>query len=310
MKSLPSGTYAALLTPATPQGLLDLDTFSRLVDFVVDRGVGGIVIGGATGEYPNFSVEDREKLIRHATAYAKGRFPVVAGIGCSSLAATLHLGRVAADAGCDGVLLAMPYFFRYEQGDLEAFSRTVSRECKLPSLLYHLPAFTNALTSENLAGLLKSEPHLAGVKDSSGVRTNLTLLSQARRERPFTLFVGNDALVLDALRAGWDGVISGIACFLPELLAALVDSFREADLEAAARRQAEVDRAIEEIVKLPTPWAIRIGLEVRGISTGPLPLPLSAERRAQVSAYREWLEEWLGHMTWLSAETASEESRR
>jgi 4-hydroxy-tetrahydrodipicolinate synthase len=298
MNPLPSGVYAALLTPVDGRGQLDLEALARLVEFVAERGVRGVVVGGATGEYPSFSVEEREGLIRHVTDSAKGRMPVVAGTGCTTLTDTVRLGRVAAETGCHSVLLAMPYFFRYQPEDLVAFSRTVSQASSLPCLLYHLPAFTNALTPDDLARVLESEPRIAGVKDSSGVRANLARLAEVRRRRAFSLFAGDDALALDALRAGWDGIISGIACFLPELMVRLEGSFRVSDGETAALCQADISRVIKEIVKLPVPWAIRIGLEVRGISPGPLPLPVSAERQSQIAAYREWLGGWLPTRSW------------
>ena len=43
----------------------------------------------------------------------------------------------------------------------------------------------------------------------------------------------------------------------------------------------------------PTPWAIRIGLEARGIPVGPLPLPASPGRQAQRAAYLQWVPAWL-----------------
>ena len=46
----------------------------------------------------------------------------------------------------------------------------------------------------------------------------------------------------------------------------------------------------------PTPWAIRIGLEARGIPVGPLPLPLSRDGRRRQAAYIEWVPGWLARV--------------
>ena len=35
----------------------------------------------------------------------------------------------------------------------------------------------------------------------------------------------------------------------------------------------------------PVPWGIRFGLAARGVPTGPMPLPLTAERRRQVEEF-------------------------
>jgi dihydrodipicolinate synthase/N-acetylneuraminate lyase len=98
---------------------------------------------------------------------------------------------------------------------------------------------------------------------------------------------------LRGLQAGWNGAISGVAGFCPELLVALYQSHVERRFDEAARLQVLLDELISQIAPLPTPWGIRVGLAARGIDTGPLPLPLSAARMAQVAAFQKWLPEWL-----------------
>lgn len=269
-----------------------------MIDFVSGRGVDGIVIGGATGEYASFSPEQRGRLIQEAAKRAKPGLVLLAGIGAQTLSDTLWLAELAADAGYRAVLLAMPYFFRYQQEDLLEYSKVVCDAVKLPCLFYHLPSFTNAVLLENLLRLLESDAGFAGIKDSSGESSHLTPLLEARSRREFDLFVGDDSLALDALAAGWNGVISGIACFLPELLVSLVDAHRAGDVETARSRQDDLDRVVEEVVNLPIPWAVRIGLEARGLSPGPLPLPLSPRRRGQVESFRSWCQQWLPQKTW------------
>jgi 4-hydroxy-tetrahydrodipicolinate synthase len=305
-KTLKRGVLAALVTPVDDQGRVDPRTFSRLIDFVAERGVDGVVIGGATGEYASFSCEQKGRLIQEAARQAACRFAVLAGIGAQTAQETLFLAGVAADSECRAVLLPMPYFFRYRQDDLREYCAVVGRASEVPCLLYHLPSFTNRLDLETVIELIESDADLAGIKDSSGDRENLAPLAKARIGKPFDLFVGDDSLALSALSAGWDGVISGIACFLPELLVRLAESFRAGDLEAARERQDELDQVIEELVKLPIPWAVRIGLEVRGISPGPLPLPLSPRRKQQVAAYRDWCRDWLQGKAWVQPLPASE----
>ncbi len=298
-KTLGRGVLAALATPVAADGDPDLAAFAAVVEFVTSRGVDGVVIGGATGEYAGFSLEQRAALVREAARLTPRPCAVLAGIGAQALPHTLRLAGLAADSGCAAVLLPMPGFFRYQQDDLLEYAGVVCGAVQLPCLLYHLPAFTNALELENLVRLLESDAGFAGIKDSSGDSSHLAPLVEARSRRPFDLFVGDDSLALKAIAAGWDGVISGIACFLPELLVSLVASYRAGDRHTARRRQDDLDRIIQEVVKLPIPWAVRIGLEVRGISTGPLPLPLSPRRCAQADSYRNWCREWLREKEWV-----------
>lgn len=292
MSSPISGVLAALVTPIDDAGRVDLATLDRVIEFVVERGVNGVVLGGGTAEYPHFELEDRTRITSRAVERMKGRGTVVTCVGTSSIHSTLRLARAAADSGSDFLLIPMPHFFRYEQQDLAAFCETVCRSVSTPCLLYNLPSFTNGLNVETAVHLLESIPNLVGMKDSSGEKSNLEPLAQARNRRGFSLFVGDDSLLLDALQAGWDGVVSGIACFVPELIAAVYRSHRAGNAGQAAAYQATLDDLIEQVVRLPIPWGVRVGLGARGIPNGPMHVPSSEERRRQMDELCDWLRRW------------------
>lgn len=292
MSSPASGVFAALVTPIDDVGRVDLAAFERAIEFVMERGVDGVVVGGGTAEYPNFEIEDRARLAARAVERMAGRGSVITCVGTASIHSTLQLANSAAEAGSDALLVPMPYFFRYEQHDLAAFCEHVCKFVSTPCLLYNLPPFTNGLDVETAVQLLESVPNLVGMKDSSGDKGNLDPLAQARRKRGFSLFVGNDNLLLDALRAGWDGVISGIACFAPELINAVYRSYKVGHEPQASAYQTALNALVEEIVRLPIPWGVRVGLAARGIPNGPMHLPPSQERCRQMEALSGWLSRW------------------
>jgi 4-hydroxy-tetrahydrodipicolinate synthase len=292
MSSPVSGVYAALITPIDDDGRIDAAAFDRVIDFVADRGVDGIVIGGGTGEYPHFEITDRAQLAAHAVQRMKGRGIVITCVGTSSIHSTIRLAKSAADSGSDALLVPMPYFFRYEQQDLAAYCERVCASVAAPCLLYNLPSFTNELRAETAIQLLKSIPNLVGMKDSSGETGNLEPLAAARAERKYSMFVGDDSLLLGALRAGWNGVISGIACFVPELIGAVYRSYSAGNHAQAAAYQEALDEVIEHVVQIPIPWGVRVGLKARGIPNGPMHVPPSGERLRQMDELGVWLNEW------------------
>ena len=287
---LPS-VLAALCTPIDDQGRPDYAAFDRVVDFVMDRGVEGIVLGGATAEFPHFSVDQRVALIGRAVHRMAGRGPVLANVGTSSIHSTVELAKHAANAGCAALLLSMPYFFRYTQDDLAAYCEKVCARVDAPFLLYNLPLFTAPIEAPTAIRLIETIPNLIGMKDSSGEETNLTILATAQKQ-DLALFAGHDALILEALRAGWHGVISGIACFAPELVSAVVRGHRAGHADEASVHQTALNELLAKVAPLPTPWGIRLGLASRGIETGPLHMPLSTARSKQVDEIRAWLADW------------------
>ncbi len=288
------GLYAALITPVDAHGQPDEQGLCRLLDFVAQRGVDGFCLGGGTAEYPHFSLEQRKNLVAAAARHLKGRLPFVTAIGATTMRGVLELGAHALEQGSERLLLPMPFFYRYEQQDLAACATEVARTLQAPCLLYNLAAFTNnPLDPETTLRLLRSEPYLVGIKDSSGDAAALETLAAGRAGRPdLTLLCGSDGLFLDALEAGWDGAISGVASCAPEVLAQLYRSHRAGEKAQARLWQDKLNELIALIGRLPFPWSIRVACEVRGLPNGPLPWPLSAERQAEISRLRRRYEQW------------------
>lgn len=288
-----AGLFAAVATPVYGDGRIDFGTLDRLVDFLVDAGVSGVCLGGATGEYPHFETADRKAIVRRAASRLPRDRTLLVGIGGSSMRNTIEIGEAAIEAGSRAVLLPMPMFFRYEQDDLAAFSAHVSSALRAPCLLYNLPDFTNALEAGTILELLRDQEFIVGIKDSSGEVEHLAMFAQARQRESWSLLVGDDRLFRRGLESGWDGGISGVAGFCPELLVGLYNSFVEKRFQDTARFQHLLDELIAQLSVFPTPWGIRVGLAARGINTGPLPLPTSATRQEQIAAFTRWLPEWL-----------------
>jgi 4-hydroxy-tetrahydrodipicolinate synthase len=295
------GVIAAVATPIDSDGRMNVAEFERLIDMLIASGVDGVCLGGATSEYPNVAVADRRAAIEAAAPRVPRERTLLVAIGAPSFRQVVELGRSAQAAGSRAVLLPMPMFFRYEQHDLQAFAVEVSRALSAPVLLYDLPDFTNGLEPATVTALLNDEQFIVGIKDSSGVRDHLSAYAAARGGRDWTLLVGNDQLLFDGLHAGWNGTVSGIACFCPELPLAIYRSCASGDVDGARRLQSLLDEVIVRLGALPAPWGIRIALEVRGFAMGPLPLPLSASRREQVDRYREWLPAWMDKVSVESA---------
>ncbi len=288
-----SGLYAAVTTPTLATGALDLATFDRHVELLFDAGVDGICLGGATAEYPHFEIRERQELIRRATRLVPRDKTLLVAIGATSYARVLELGRSAFEHGSRAVLVPMPMFFRYQQQDLLAYCTQVARTLAAPCLLYDLPDFTTPLDTGTVLELLAHESHIVGIKDSSGQADRLPRLTGARGDRDWALLVGDDSKLVDGLTLGWDGGVSGLASFCPELLVELVRAVRTVDAPRVARARALLDELIQEINGLPVPWGIRIGLEARGLPMGPLPWPVSLGREAQAARVKAWVPSWL-----------------
>src|SRR5262249_23490695 len=155
---------------------------------------------------------------------------------------------IALAAGARALLLPMPHFFPYAQDDLIAYCKTVAGEFDAPILLYNLPRFTTPLEKDTVLELIDRVPNIVGLKDSSGSLDTLAALLPGKACR----IVGDDRVMVEALdKRVCDGVISGVAGVLPELMRALYFNRGSADYEKLSRR---LDELIERLSVFPTPW--------------------------------------------------------
>jgi 4-hydroxy-tetrahydrodipicolinate synthase len=288
-----SGVIAAAVTPHGKRGdEPDIGATLELIDFLCAAGVQGIALLGSTGEFVNLNFDDRVRLVY--LAVKRSRVPVLAGVSHSTLDGALALGREASAAGAAGLLLMPPFFFRYRQPEIREFYLRFQAEMNhgAPVYLYNIPAFTSEISSETAAELL-STGRFAGIKDSSGGWDNFQALSRYKQEHPYTLLVGHDAIFARARAACADGVVSGVACAMPELLLALDRAIARHDQAETERLDARLHEFLAHIERFPTPVAIKAALAARGIKTGPPPVPLAAETQAALDEFREWFRAWL-----------------
>src|SRR5439155_16603581 len=132
----------------------------------------------------------------------------------------------------------------------------------------------NELARETAAGLL-STGLFAGIKDSSGRMDYYEYMASARAEKPFTLLIGNDVIFTKARTAGADGVVSGVACAVPELMLGIDRAICAGSEEKIAKLEARLQEFIRRLDPLPVPLGIKAATELRGLQVGPPAVPLS-----------------------------------
>ncbi|MBL8860480.1 MAG: 4-hydroxy-tetrahydrodipicolinate synthase [Planctomycetes bacterium] len=228
------GSLVALPTPFR-EGRVDLPALHALVDFHLDRGTDGLVVCGTTGEAPTLEDWERRAVLEATLARARGRLPVIAGVGTNDTRSTVAHARAAAELGADGLLVVTPYYNRPTQRGLEAHFGAVAEAVAQPIVLYNVPSRTGCdLLPATAAAIGERFPHVVAVKEA------LPSTERARAivgETPCALLAGDDASIADFVSLGAVGAIDVVGNVVPEKIAELVrcsipgqDARRAADL--------------------------------------------------------------------------------
>lgn len=281
------GVYAALLTPRSATGELAITSYRKQLSELGKTALTGYAINGATGEFTLSSDADLELLTRTTRSDAPTA-QILCGIGAADVFLTIRKGRIAQAAGADAALLPMPCFFPYRQDDLAAYISAVADAVELPILLYNLPQFTSGLYADTVLALFARHRNIVGIKDSSGSLDIVRAMTSAGL--PHARLIGNDGALCEALTEKvCDGVVSGVACTLPELMSTLFAAAGTGDFSSKC---ALLEQFIEQLGALPTPWGLKVTSDFREFTQESYPFPLSTEREAQVSRLRTWFGGW------------------
>ncbi len=288
MEPLPEGIYTALITPFTTDGELDEPLLMRLLAFQEAAGVQGVVVAGSTGEGPSLSVPEKVALYEIASR-TRGQLRIVTGILSCSLNEALYLARQAARAGCDALMVAPPFYYHAPLEGLIAFYRTLLKATELPVILYNIPQLSRTPLPIALVEALLPHPNLLGIKDSSGDPESLhAYLNFAPRLK---VWVGEEKLLLENLRRGGAGSISGLANLVPERLVATFRAFHEG--RESDGLQQLIDAIADAVDAFPAPANFKAALTLRELPFSHVRPPLCNLSESGQKALAHALEPYL-----------------
>ncbi|MBM3989400.1 MAG: 4-hydroxy-tetrahydrodipicolinate synthase [Planctomycetes bacterium] len=212
------GSYVALPTPFSGAEV-DYAALDRLVDWHVERGSDGLVAVGTTGEGATLSERERRAVIERTIVRARGRIPVVAGIGTNNTAQSIELARFAQVAGAAAALVVTPYYNKPTQAGLVAHFCAIAEASELPLVLYNVPSRTGCdLKPATVAAICARTTRAVALKEASG---DLERAREVRASCAIDLVAGEDALIEGFMALGGTGVIGVVANLAPAEVAEL-----------------------------------------------------------------------------------------
>jgi 4-hydroxy-tetrahydrodipicolinate synthase len=287
---LAAGVYAALATPRRREST-EADTGELLdyLDVVVRAGVNGLVLFGSTGEFVHFDTEERMRVC--SLAIKRSRVPVLVNVSHSTLDGAIRLAESACGQGAAGLMLMPPYFYRYTEQQIATFYAQFMATFggQRPVYLYNLPFFTNPMSAALAVRLLETGK-FAGIKDSSGSWEMFEPLLAQRKKQQFRLLAGHECIYLRARMEGADGIVSGVAAAIPELMVALDRAVSSGDAVKGQRLNERLLEFLPWVERFPSSVAIKQAAVARGWKQQHSAVPLDAE---QIKEYQNWLSEWI-----------------
>ena len=281
-----TGSIVALVTPMSPNGEVDSEALSKLIEYHIDSGTSALGIAGTTGESATLTMKEHADVIRFAVECAADRIPVIAGTGSNSTHEAIELTVAAAEAGAHSVLLVTPYYNRPPQEGLYQHFCQVAGSVNIPIILYNVPGRTGVDLSNDTVMRLSEVGNINGLKDATGdVARGADLI--ARLPDTFAVYSGDDATALELMRHGAKGNVSVTANIAAAQVADVCRLALAGDFPVAAAIDSQLsalnDALFIESNPVPVKWAMaELGMVQEGTR---LPLvTLSSDHHAALRA--------------------------
>lgn len=278
----------AMVTPFNADGSINYEAGADFADWLLANGSDGLVAEGSTGEAATMDMDEKIKFMQTIVARVNGRAKIVAGAGTNCTASTIDLVKKMEACGVDGVLVVGPYYNKPTQEGYYQHFAAVAKATKLPIIVYNVPGRTGGnIAPETIARLAADFSNIVAIKEAAG---NVAQTAELYRVLPedFSIYSGDDGLILPFLSVGACGLISVLANVNGNLLQQLMQAYSEGRVKDAA----DLNKVMVPLAKAmfieSNPIPIKAAVtKVTGIEAGAprLPLtPISAAAEAKLDA--------------------------
>lgn len=278
----------AMVTPFNADGSIDYEAGADFADWLLANGSDGLVVEGSTGEAATMDMDEKIKFMQTIVARVNGRAKIVAGAGTNCTASTIDLVKKMEACGVDGVLVVGPYYNKPTQEGYYQHFAAVAKATKLPIIVYNVPGRTGGnIAPETVARLAADFSNIVAIKEAAG---NVAQTAELYRVLPedFSIYSGDDGLILPFLSVGACGLISVLANVNGNILQQLMQAYSEGRVKDAA----DLNKVMVPLAKAmfieSNPIPIKAAVtKVTGIEAGAprLPLtPISAAAEAKLDA--------------------------
>jgi 4-hydroxy-tetrahydrodipicolinate synthase len=276
------GVITAMVTPFAEDGSVDETAARKLAGHLVENGSHGLVVAGTTGESPTLSDQEKLGLLGAVKEEVGNRATIICGTGSNDTRHSEHLSAAAAEAGADAVLVVTPYYNKPNRSGVVAHFTAVAQAAGVPVILYNIPSRVVVNLPPDLLAELAEIENVVAVKQAND--------EELQPIEGLRLLAGNDNVFCRGLEIGGEGGILVASHIAGPQMRALYEAARTGDIERAHEIDARLKPLYEALTVTTNPIPIKAALELLGIVSGRMRLPLvpaSEEERAAVKGALE-----------------------
>lgn len=241
------GIFPAFYACYDSEGNVSTQATKDFVEYLIDKGVAGLYVGGSSGECIYLSVEERKQTLEAVMEVAKGRIAIIAHVACNNTKDSRELARHAESLGVDAIAAIPPIYFRLPERAIAKYWNDISAAApNTDFVIYNIPQLAGVALTLSLFDEMLKNPRVIGVKNSSMPIQDIQMFKRqaAINNKEVVVFNGPDEQFVGGRIIGADGGIGGTYGVMPELFVKLNSLIESGDFENAGKLQDDIDEVI------------------------------------------------------------------
>ncbi|AUB56584.1 MULTISPECIES: 4-hydroxy-tetrahydrodipicolinate synthase [Methanobacterium] len=286
------GTTVAMVTPFTREDTVDEEGMRENMNYLLERGVNGLLAAGTTGESATITHHEQKKMMEIMVDEVKGKAAAVAGAGSNSSKEALDLVKYAEDVGADYALVITPYYNKPQQHGLYEHYKMLSESVDIPIIVYNVPSRTGTDIDVETIGRVAQLDNIVAIKEAN---PDLDKVSQTIHklkslgQEDFLVLSGNDNLTLPMISQGCKGVISVVGNVDPARMSEMVNKALEGDFKGAQDLHYELYDLMKVLFVESNPVPAKEALNMMGRPSGHVRMPLAPLKKESQDELRKVL---------------------
>ncbi len=226
------GVFPAVTTKFHADGSLDMELFFKNLDFQLESGVHGIILGGTLGESSALTQEEKITLTRETVNYINGKVPVILNIAEGATQDALFWAKKAKELGASGLMILPPMRYAADAREVVTYFKAVANSTDLPIMIYNNPVDYKTLVTVEMFAELAECPNIQAIKESTRDISNVTRMINRFGDR-FQILCGVDTLAMEELLMGSVGWVAGLVCAFPKETVVIYNLVQEGEIDKA-----------------------------------------------------------------------------
>ncbi len=268
-----SGYIPAMVTPFK-DGKLDVNSFEKYMEYLINSEVSSVVVCGSTGESLSLSIFEKIELIKTAAKIINGRIKLICGVIDSTTENCRNIMQSVDDI-VDAFLCICPFYIKPSQNQMYNHFKLLSQLTEKDIILYNNPSRVGSNIGFETLKKLCEFKNIVAIKECT---SDLSIFTTWRTflKDDFVFLSGNDDTACAALAMGAEGVISVTANVTPKLCNKLYSEFKNRNVEEFKKLRDSLAPLHTLMFKEPTPAPAKYVLNKLGLMNEDVRMPLSS----------------------------------